>query len=74
MQKTKKKSSKSNSAARGELVTPKELARRTGMSEASIRGKIATGMWRDGEHYFRRQRRLMMDVEACAKFWTEERR
>lgn len=57
-----------------ELVTVKELAHRTGMSEPSIRGKIAAGLWREGEHYYRKRRRLMMDVLACDQYWVETRR
>lgn len=52
-------------------VTIAELARRTGMTEGQIRGRISDGYWVEGTHYFRRGRRLMMDVEACSKFWTD---
>lgn len=55
----------------GDIVTIAELARRTGMTEAAIRGRIHSGDWVQGVHYFRKGRRLMMRADVCARFWVE---
>lgn len=52
-----------------ELITIFELSRRSGLSEQAIRGRISSGHWIEGTHYFRRGRRIMMDAEACGKWF-----
>ena len=59
-------------AVRDELMTIAELSRRSGISEAAIRGRIAGGHWTEGIHFFRRTRRVMMDYQACMR-WCRER-
>lgn len=55
-----------------DLCTIAELARRTGMTEAAIRGRIVYGHFREGTHFFRKGRRIMMDPVACNMFWIKE--
>lgn len=55
-----------------ELVTIYELSRLIGLSEGAIRGRISTGFWVEGKHYFREGRRIMMDRNACNQRWMEK--
>lgn len=54
----------------GPLVTIAEYARQTGMTDPAIRGRIRNGHWREGVHYHRQGRRIMVDVDACKGFWA----
>lgn len=55
-----------------DLVTIAELARRKGMSEPAIRGRIAGGQWVQGTHYFRRGRRIMMSMNAIEAWFKSD--
>lgn len=55
-----------------DLVTIAELARRKGMSEPAIRGRIAGGQWVQGTHYFRRGRRIMMSMSAVEAWFKSD--
>lgn len=55
-----------------DLVTISELARRKGMSEPAIRGRIAGGQWAEGTHYFRRGRRIMMSTSAVEAWFKSD--
>ncbi len=59
-------------AIRDELMTIAELARRTGITEAAIRGRIADGYWIEGTHFFRRGRRVMMNYQVCMQWFREQ--
>lgn len=53
------------------LVSIFKLACEMGISEAAIRGKISCGYWVENLHYYRRGRRVMMDPEACKKWYMD---
>lgn len=48
-----------------DLCSISEYARRRGISEAAIRGRIAAGRYRRDEHYYKKGRRIMLDAAAC---------
>lgn len=54
------------------LMTVREYARSTGDSEAGIRGRIATKVWKEKVHYVRKRRRIRLIVAACSQWWTEK--
>jgi hypothetical protein len=53
------------------LNTIREYARSTGDSEAGIRGRIATKVWKEKVHYLRKRRRIRLIVTACNQWWTD---
>lgn len=59
-----------------ELMTIAMYASITGMSESSIRSRIAHGHWAEGVHFWRkgngRRARIMLDAEAIYRWWAEQ--
>lgn len=58
--------------SKDDLMTIAELARRRGLTEAAIRGRVASGHWADGVQYFRRGRRLMFSLSAVDAWFRDE--
>lgn len=54
-----------------DLCTIWLLARETGKSEPSIRWLIQSGEWVEGQHYYRRRRRIMLVRKACLDWYRE---
>lgn len=72
---SKKEPPKNNLPEPVELpMTVAELARKTGLTESAIRWYIASGQWREKEHFYRKGRRLMMVPSACVNFWMETKK
>jgi len=53
-------------------VSVRQLAERIPYAEHTIRNLIATGAFREGEHYFKRRGRVMFSWPAMCR-WVEER-
>lgn len=50
------------------LMTIAEYARQAGLTEATIRGRIQTGLFKLNKHFYKRGRRIMIDYEACQRW------
>lgn len=54
---------------RSELFSIRELVERMPLAEQTVRNLMAAGELREGEHYFRKHRRIAFDWNAMSAWW-----